>query len=89
MHSITLNRHKKTIPSFLIESSPTLSFLFAVNRTFEPSARLLVEKVLELPRLPDGFRGRFESMLRDDPELPRERKREIAELLVKSILPMA
>jgi hypothetical protein len=28
-------------------------------------------------------------MLRDDPELPPERKREIAELLVKSILPMA
>lgn len=65
------------------------SFLFAVNRTFEPSARLISERVRELPRLPDGFAGRFESMLRDDPELPPERKREIAELLVKSILPMA
>jgi hypothetical protein len=65
------------------------SFLFAVNRTFEPSARLIAERVRDLPRLPDGFGGRFESMLRDDPELPAERKREIAELLVKSILPMA
>jgi hypothetical protein len=65
------------------------SFLFAVNRTFEPSARMIAERVRDLPRLPDGFGGRFESMLRDDPELPPERKREIAELLVKSILPMA
>jgi hypothetical protein len=64
------------------------SFLFAVNRTFEPSDRLIAERVRELPRLPDGFVGRFESMLRDDPELPPERKREVAELLVKSILPM-
>ena len=64
------------------------SFLFAVNRTFEPSDRLIVERVRELPRLPDGFGGRFESMLRDDPELSRERKLEVAELLVKSILPM-
>jgi hypothetical protein len=65
------------------------SFLFAANRTFEPSARLLGEKVRALPRLPDGFAGRFESLLRDDPELPPERKCEIAELLAKSILPMA
>lgn len=65
------------------------SFLFAVNRTFEPSARLLGEKVRALPRLPDGFAGRFESLLRDDPEMTPERKREIAELLAKSILPMA
>jgi hypothetical protein len=65
------------------------SFLFALNHTFEPSARVLVEKVLELPRLPDGFDGRFESMLREDPEMPPQRKREIAELLLKSIFPMA
>jgi hypothetical protein len=64
------------------------SFLFAVNRTFEPSDRLIAERVRNLPHLPDGFVGRFESMLRDNPELPPERKREVAELLVKSILPM-
>ena len=64
------------------------SFLFAVNRTFEPSDRLIAERVLELDRLPDGFGGRFESMLRDNPELSPERKLEVAELLVKSILPM-
>jgi hypothetical protein len=65
------------------------SFLFAANRTFEPSARLLGEKIRVLPRLPDGFGGRFESLLRDDPELTPERKCEIAELLAKTILPMA
>jgi len=64
------------------------SFLFALNRTFEPSDRLVAERVQELPNLPDGFGGRFESMLRDNPELSPERKLEVAELLVKSILPM-
>jgi hypothetical protein len=64
------------------------SFLFALNGTFEPSDRLIAERVQELPKLPDGFGGRFESMLRDNPELSPERKLEVAELLVKSILPM-
>jgi hypothetical protein len=64
------------------------SFLFALNRTFEPSDRLIAERVQQLPNLPDGFGGRFESMLRDNPELSPERKLEVAELLVKSILPM-
>jgi hypothetical protein len=64
------------------------SFLFALNRTFEPSDRLIAERVVELSVLPDGFGGRFESMLRDNPELSPERKLEVAELLVKSILPM-
>jgi hypothetical protein len=64
------------------------SFLFALNRTFEPSDRLIAERVQELPNLPDGFGGRFESMLRNNPELPFERKLEVAELLIKSILPM-
>lgn len=65
------------------------SFFFAINRSFEPSPRMILQKVTELPRLPDGFRGRFESLLREDPELPPARKAEIAELLTKSILAMA
>jgi len=65
------------------------SFLFAVNRSFEPSPRRIGEKVKELPRLPDGFGGRFDSLLREDPELPPERKRQIAELLAKSLIAMA
>ena len=65
------------------------SFLFALNRRFEPSGRMLYEKVMSLPKLPDEFNGRFESFIRPDNELPPERKREIAELLAKSIIPMA
>ena len=64
------------------------SFLFAVNHSFEPSPRMMMEKVMDLSRLPDGFRGRFESLLREGPDLQPDRKAEIAELLTKSILSM-
>jgi hypothetical protein len=64
------------------------SFLFAVNHCFEPPGRMLYEKVMNLSRLPDEFTGRFESLLREDPEMSPDRKREIAELLAKSIIPM-
>lgn len=63
-------------------------FLFAFNRRFEPSGRTMYERVLELPELPEGFQGRFESFLRHEQELSPERKREIAELLTRSILIM-
>ncbi len=62
------------------------SFLFALNRRFEPSGRMLFEQTLQLAELPEGFRGRFESFLRHEQGLPPERKREIAELLTRSIL---
>jgi hypothetical protein len=65
------------------------AFLFAFNHCFEPPPRLLADELLRLPRLPDGFAGRFESLLRDEPELPRERKREVAELLARGVISMA
>jgi hypothetical protein len=65
-------------------------FLFAYNRRFEPSGRMLYQKVMELPKLPNEFSGRFESFLRvGEGSSPTLRKREIAELLAKSILAMA
>ena len=64
------------------------SFLFALNRQFEPPARLLAGHLAGLARLPDGFVGRFESLLREEPELNRERKCEIAGLLARSVLSM-
>ncbi len=77
---------------YLISSSAFLnsmcSYLFALNRCFEPSGRMLYESVKSLPRLPDEFLGRFESFLREDPVLPPERKREIAVLVAKSIISM-
>ncbi len=63
--------------------------LFAVNRRFEPSGRVLAERILGLPRLPEGFAARFESFLGDDAEFPPQRKREVAELLARSVLHMA
>lgn len=65
------------------------AFLFAYNRRFEPSGRMLTEKVNGLAKLPDEFRGRFESFLRLGARSSPGRKREIAELLARSILAMA
>ncbi len=62
------------------------SLMFAVNHKFEPSGRQLKEQVLKLPVLPENFRGRFDSLVRDDPEFGPDRKREVAELLTRSIL---
>lgn len=66
-----------------------LSLLFVLNRRFEPSGRMLYEMVWELPELPENFKGRFESFLRDDPEFPASRKRELAELMAKSVVLMS
>lgn len=65
-----------------------LSLLFVVNRRFEPSGRKLYEEVWRLPQLPENFKGRFESFLRDSPEFPPSRKQEIAKLLAKSTVLM-
>ena len=62
-----------------------LSLLFVLNRRFEPSGRLLFGKALELKKLPENFSGRFDSFVREDAELTPARKREIAELLTKSV----
>jgi len=62
------------------------SMLYAINRRFEPSGRQLYEQILELDVLPENFRGRFYSILRDDPEFNHERKQEIAELMTRSVI---
>jgi hypothetical protein len=63
-----------------------VSTLFAINHRFEPSGRMLFEQVMELDILPDPFGGRFDSLLRNNTELTPDRKREIAELIAKSII---
>ena len=60
--------------------------LFALNRSFFPGGRLLQERVGELPVLPDSFHGRFQSLLRYESDLDPEQKREIAELLARSVI---
>lgn len=63
------------------------SVLFAVNKRFEPSGRALLDEVRELPILPDPFVGRLESFLQsDNASMPPARKREIAELMARSVI---
>ena len=65
-----------------------LSLLFVINHCFEPSGRRLYEMVWKLPELPENFKGRFESFLRDAADFPASRKMEIAELLARSVVRM-
>ena len=62
--------------------------LFAVNRRFEPSGRTMGKAVSELGILPENFRGRYSSLLRQDSGLDLQRKAEVAELLTRSLLPL-
>ncbi|MCK5672011.1 MAG: hypothetical protein KAH95_01470 [Spirochaetales bacterium] len=62
------------------------SFLFVINRKFEPSRRRLADQIMELDILPENFAGRFDSLIREDTEFPPERKREVAKLLTKSLI---
>ena len=70
-------------------SHAVLSFLFAHNRRFELSGRQLYEQMSTLQEVPDGFLGRFQSVLRQEGELSMGRKREVAELIARSLLPLA
>ena len=62
------------------------SFMFAVNRKFEPSRRRLSNQILQLDKLPENFIGRFDSLIGENPEFPPSRKREVAKLLTKSLI---
>ncbi|MFN2311680.1 MAG: hypothetical protein ABR590_06450 [Spirochaetia bacterium] len=62
------------------------SLLFAANKRFEPSARLMEQQVLELTNKPDAFGGRFDSFLRRDPRFTPMRTYELAELMAKAAM---
>ncbi len=65
------------------------AFLFATNRAFEPSHRLIEKHLAELPRVPDDFFGRWEIFIRSDIEISREQKYKVAELIAKSLLALS
>jgi hypothetical protein len=65
------------------------SFLFAANRQFEPSDRMLAERIAALPNLPDGLTGQLDSFLRPIGEVTKDARREIAEHIVRSLMPLA
>jgi hypothetical protein len=59
--------------------------LFAINHVFEPGPRDYTASLGLLETLPDGFAANWDSLLRDDPELPADRKTEIAEIMARGI----
>ena len=65
------------------------SFLFAANRQFEPSDRMLAERIAALPTLPDGLTGQLDSFMRPIGEVSKDARREIAEHIVRSLMPLA
>ena len=65
------------------------SFLFAANRQFEPSDRMLAERIAALPNLPDALTGQLDSFMRPIGEVSKDARREIAEHIVRSLIPMA
>jgi hypothetical protein len=60
--------------------------LFCVNRCFEPSHRGYSKKVLDLPVLPESYKAKFETFIRDDADMTLERKYGLAQLIAKGII---
>ncbi|MDR2103602.1 MAG: DUF4037 domain-containing protein [Treponema sp.] len=60
--------------------------LFCINRRFEPSHRAYYKQVMELPVLPESFPAQFETFLRDDPGITRERRYSLAQLIARGII---
>jgi hypothetical protein len=85
--------HREDPLFFLVSGSRLLrcvaSFLFAANRQFEPSDRMLSERIAGLPALPDGFMGQMDSFMRPIGEVTMEARREIAGHIVRSLMPLA
>jgi hypothetical protein len=65
-----------------------VSFVFAANRQFEPSERMISERIASLPVLPDELLGRLDNLLRPTVEIPLSIRREIGEHIVKSLMPL-
>lgn len=62
------------------------ALLFALNRRFEPAGRGMAAEIETLAMLPEEFDTRFSLLLRDDASVSGKRKREVAQLIAKSLL---
>ena len=60
--------------------------LFCINRRFEPSHKAYYKQVLELKDLPASFSAYFENFLSSAPEITKERKFSLAQLIVRGIV---
>jgi hypothetical protein len=85
--------HRSDDLFFLVSAARVLrgvaSFLFAANRQFEPADRLLSERIASLPILPDGLLGRLDNFIRPAQPISKEARREIAQHMVRSLMPLA
>ncbi len=61
------------------------SFLFALNRRFEPGRQMLLERITKLEKLPAEFPGRFDTLIRPDIEITPSRRYQICQLIAKSL----
>jgi hypothetical protein len=62
------------------------NLLLAVNRRLEPGGRLLREAISTLPTVPEEFESRLEYLMGSDAAMKRNRTREVAELIAKSLV---
>jgi len=60
--------------------------LFCINRLFEPSHRAYYNQIVQLKDLPDSFKVYYESFLSSDPEITKQRKYSLAQLIAKGII---
>jgi len=72
--------------TYFIKSA--VSYIYALNRDFEPSPRLLYGALKELPNLPDEFMNRFHILINPTSEVSLEQKGEVATLIAKSLMHM-
>ena len=64
------------------------SAIFAANHAFEPPHRYMSERIMGLPRLPEDFSGRWETMFRHEGEITPGRRYEVAKLIARSLFEM-
>jgi hypothetical protein len=67
----------------------TAASLFMANRRFEPSHREIDASLRTLPRIPDDFLGPWETFIREDQGMKPAQKRELAELMARSVLSLS
>jgi len=60
--------------------------LFTINRRFQPSYRLLTDELFNLTKLPESFPARLETFIRQDGAVTMQQRRELAELMITSVL---
>jgi hypothetical protein len=64
------------------------SFLFAANRQFEPSGRMLTERIRGLPLLPPEFLSRLDNLVGAGDCATKQARRDVAEAVVQSLIPL-